>query len=79
MLEIAIVWKVLQEFWTTYQYKHYGKKRLIEDSEGIIVDNAVEESDEEDWRIKLEDDDKQSIQDEELNTDDNDNDCPTRT
>ncbi len=41
----------------TYQYKHYGKKGPVEDTEGIVVDDSVEESNEEDWRIELEDDD----------------------
>ena len=58
-LKIHPVWTRLSEHWMTYQLKHYGKQNQNTTQDGNDVeDKSGVESEEEDWRIDLEDDNK---------------------
>ena len=54
-LKSSDVWNTLQDYWKMYQKKHYNKVNDIQDDEGGGRDKECNESDEEDWRIDVED------------------------
>ena len=52
------VWITLQDYWKMYQKKQYNKGNDIQDDEEGGRDKECDESDEEDWRIDVEDNDE---------------------
>jgi len=54
-LKSSDAWNTLQDYWKMYQKKHYNKGNDIQDDEGGVHDKECDESDEEDWRIDVED------------------------
>lgn len=54
-LKSSDAWNTLQDYWKMYQKKHYNKGNDVQDVEGGVHDKECDESDEEDWRIDVED------------------------
>ena len=55
-LKSSDVWNTLQYYWKMYQTKQYNKENDIQDDEEGVHDKGCDESsDEEDWRIDVED------------------------
>jgi len=54
-LKSSDAWNTLQDYWKMYQKKHYNKGNDVQDDEGGVHDKECDESDEEDWRIDVED------------------------
>ena len=54
-LKSSDAWNTLQDYWKMYQKKHYNKGNDVQDDEGGVRDKECDESDEEDWRIDVED------------------------
>ena len=54
-LKSSDAWNTLQDYWKMYQKKHYHKGNDVQDVEGGVHDKECDESDEEDWRIDVED------------------------
>ena len=54
-LKSSDAWNTLQDYWKMYQKKHYNKGNDVQDDEGGGHDKECDESDEEDWRIDVED------------------------
>jgi len=54
-LKWSDVWNTLQDYWKIYQKKQYNKENDIQDDEEGGRDKECNESDEEDWRIDIED------------------------
>jgi len=54
-LKSSGVWNILQYYWKMYQKKGYNKENDIQDDEEGGHDKECDESDEEDWRIDVED------------------------
>jgi len=52
---LSAVWNTLQDYWKIYQKKQYNKWKDIQDDEEGGHDKECGESDEEDWRIDVED------------------------
>ncbi len=48
------VWNTLQDYWKMYQKKHYNKGTDIQDDEEGGHDKECDKSNEEDWRIDVE-------------------------
>jgi hypothetical protein len=54
-LKSSDAWNTLQDYWKMYQKKHYNKGNDVQDDEGGGHDNECDNSNEEDWRIDVED------------------------
>jgi len=54
-LKSSDAWNTLKDYWKMYQKKHYNKGNDVQDVEGGVHDKECDESDEEDWRIDVED------------------------
>ena len=54
-LKSSDAWNTLQDYWKMYQKKRYNKGNDVHDDEGGGHDNECDKSDEEDWRIDVED------------------------
>ena len=54
-LKSSDAWNTLQDYWKMYQKKHYNKGNDVQDDEGGGHDKECDKSDEEDWRIDVED------------------------
>jgi hypothetical protein len=57
-LKSSDVWKTLQDHWKMYQTKHYNKSDTSKDDNLRRPEEECEVSDEEDWRITVEDEEQ---------------------
>ncbi len=57
-LKSSDVWKTLQDHWKLYQKKHYNKGDTSQDDDPRRHEEECEESDGEDWRMILEDEEE---------------------
>jgi hypothetical protein len=54
-LKSSDVWNTLQDYWKLYQKKQYNKGNDNQDDDIGGPDEECDESDEEDWRMEVED------------------------
>ena len=54
-LKSSDVWHTLQDYWKLYQKKQYNKGNDNQDDDIGGPDEECDESDEEDWRMEVED------------------------
>ena len=57
-LKSSDVWKTLQDHWKMYQREHYNKSDSSKDVDLRRPEEECEQSDEEDWRITVEDEEQ---------------------
>ena len=57
-LKSSDVWKSLQDHWKIYQKKHYNKGDTSQDDNSRRHEEDCEESDGEDWRVIMEDEEE---------------------
>ena len=57
-LKSSDVWKTLQDHWKMYQREHYNKSDSSQDDNLRRPEEECEQSDEEDWRITVEDEEQ---------------------
>ena len=55
ILKNSNVWNTLQDYWKLYQKKQYNKGNDNQDDDNGGHDEECDESDEEDWRMEVED------------------------
>jgi hypothetical protein len=75
-LKSSDVWKTLQDHWKIYQTKYYNKSDTSQDDNLRRPEEECEESDEEDWRITVED--EEQCDEIEVSLSDNDREPPTK-
>ncbi len=75
-LKSSDVWKTLQDHWKMYQRKHYNNSDPSRDDDLRRPEEECEQSDEEDWRITVED--EQQCDDNEVSLSDDDRELPTK-
>jgi hypothetical protein len=57
-LKSSDVWKTLQDHWKIYQKKHYNKGDISQDDDSRRHEEECEESNKEDWRMIMEDEEE---------------------
>ena len=75
-LKSSDVWKTLQDHWKIYQTKYYNKSDTSQDDNLRRPEEECEVSDEEDWRITVED--EEQCDEIEVSLSDNDREPPTK-